>query len=633
MIKYLQLELVVIGPVLTKGSEPGDPGLDAVTLRNPDGTLILNGKHLHGRAKHAAFELADLANNHDLGDWARNMLGPVAPKDESARGDGSWEPLRSSISFEELRCGALVGRTSKPRDYRLEKDELTGAGKDRMLGIFERAGEHGEPLHFSGRVRIVYKDESGAKTDLDNLLRALRWLTNVGGVVGSGYGVLQSVSLKPCDPPPGLVTKTGTGAIPDSITMDIEFAEPFCMAAPHLDENIYQCLDYVPGAAIAGAIQRARAELNNGPSVRFNTLQKHFDKVRFRHGFPLNSKDKSRPIPAPLSWACITPEPKAPPVLIDVACVGEASMLELAGKEAQIPRFMFDWKSADSDAVAAACGWGKVTKELRTYTAIDPDTGAAMDNKLYSYEMARPEKTIWRAVMDVAEVPAEDRTAFLDELKMLLVESPLLLGKTDASTDITLSDWQAEQPPEPIQVDKDTDLWIVTLTAQTLLLDISELAGAMEPELKSAYKDAWAELERLAAGKPENPLLCLVNYFTNEELVGSNYLHHRFCGTAKPYSPYLMTGAGSVFVLKSDPAKKAEVQKLFGAWLKSGLPLREWAKTKFARNSYLGDYWSNCPFIPQNGFGEIVVNHPIQTNLLHQKLGVKAIAVKNGGAQ
>jgi hypothetical protein len=74
------------------------------------------------------------------------------------------------------------------------------------------------------------------------------------------------------------------------------------------------------------------------------------------------------------------------------------------------------------------------------------------------------------------------------------------------------------------------------------------------------------------------------------------------------------------------------VQKLFGTWLKSGLPLRKWAKEKFTRDSHSGDYWSNCPFIPQNGFGEILVNHSIQTNLLHQKLGVKAIAVKNGGA-
>src|ERR1035437_5232078 len=143
MIGYFKLEIVVVGPVLTKGSEPGDPGFDAVALRAPDGSLVINGKHIHGRCRHAAMELDRLAGRKNLHDWAIKAFGVEGIEEEANRGEGDWKPVRARLSFEELHCGTPTGGPSDAPDYRLQKNEETEAGEDRMLAVFERAGEHG----------------------------------------------------------------------------------------------------------------------------------------------------------------------------------------------------------------------------------------------------------------------------------------------------------------------------------------------------------------------------------------------------------------------------------------------------------------------------------------------------------
>jgi len=626
MIRYLKLDLVVIGPVLSKGSEPGDPGLDAVALRAPDGSLVFNGKHIHGRCRHAAIELDRLASRKSLHDWAIKAFGPEGIDEEAKRGDGEWKPERARLSFEELHCVTSIARPFDARDYRLEKDEKTEAGNDRMLAVFERAGEHGAQLEFSGLVRVVCESENELEMYRDNLLRALRWLTNIGGEAGIGYGTIQKTSLQPCKTPAGVEGPPLEGVIPDSINLCLSFAEPFCLAEQQLDENIFRCLDWVPGNALAGAIQRAMDDVMLGaPDEEFPTLRNHFNRIRFRHAFPIQPNAKERPIPTPASWVYIKSEKTegvpCKEVLYDVALIREPALFRLDGKDNDyLPNFAPDWKGGEKLA-AKATGWGDVEKELRTYTEIEAETGVAKDKRLYAYELARPENTQWLGAMDMmAEIPADERSTLIEELRALLNQAPLLLGKTDARVSLSLSPNPTKDAPKPQPQDGRTDQWIVTLATQALLLDSTDLAGASQDSLKMAYEDAWNEIG--------NGLLTLEHYFTQETLIGSNYLHHRYRNAALPYYPYLVTEAGSVFVLSSNPGKQKEVQDLFLQLLRTGLSLNAWAIDKFKRDNKPGNYWSNCPFIPQNGFGEIVVNHPVQIALLPEKSGIEVKPIK-----
>jgi hypothetical protein len=50
-------------------------------------------------------------------------------------------------------------------------------------------------------------------------------------------------------------------------------------------------------------------------------------------------------------------------------------------------------------------------------------------------------------------------------------------------------------------------------------------------------------------------------------------------------------------------------QQKIKKWFEQGLPLPDWAKKEYL-NDDKSD-WSSCPYLPQNGYGEIAVNLPI----------------------
>lgn len=639
MVRYFDLELVVVGPVLSKGSEPGDPGLDAVALRSPDGSLVINGKHIHGRCRHAAMELAELSGNSNLGNWAVTAFGPKSIQKESERGSGDWKPTRSRLSFEELRCTYRSEATRIPRDFRIKKDDQTEAGEEQMLAVAERAGEHGAELKFAGKVRVVCESDQDFGKHRANLLRALRWLTNIGGVIGAGYGVLRNVKLTVCETPPGMSEFELDGPIPNSVKLRLNFSEPFCLAAPQLDENIFRSLDYVPGGAIAGAIQRALCDVTLGtsqtPSEAFPTLCKHFNDIRFRQAFPATQPSKVRPIPTPLSWVSITrakeaKEGKEATILADVALVGDPALFKIDEIE-YVPNFQPDWKGKEDVQVRKATGWVRVAKELRTYTEIERTTGVAKKERLYGYELVRPENTDWVAAMDIPIMEEVHCKSFFTELQKLLNEAPLLLGKTDARATLSISSLSQSDELKPHN-DKDSpDYWIATLASDALLLNIEDLAGKSQVEFEAAYRSAWQEIGQSATRMIESPAV-LQHYYSLEKLVGGNYLYHRFRDRNQPYAPYLITCAGSVFVLTSDPNDRSAVQEMFRGLLRTGLPLIGWAKERFKREDltgqeHPGDYWENCPFIPNNGYGEIVVNHQAQIERLHMQTQIQPTPV------
>jgi len=623
MVHYYRLELDVIGPVLTKSSLPGEPGLDAVALRDPDGALLLNGKHMEGRAKHTAYDLAELSGMGELKTWATDAFGPEDPGTEEKR--AQWEPKRGDITFEDLRCCAKAGEPQPAgRDFRLKMDEERGTGEDRMLGVLERAAEHGERMLFGGLVRIAAVSEENLKNHAANLLRSLRWITSVGGEAGIGYGVLQSVRLTACKTiPEGFVGDPAAAG--EAMDIGITFAAPFCLAAPQLNQNIYEGLDTVPGNAIAGAIMRALQDVEpnrNGSS--YPRLRHWFNDIRFRHASPAKSDSPTRPMVVPLSWVSVEG------TLVEAALTPQPALFKLRGdQDFHAPRFVHDWKSDNEAAADKLLKRTEVLRELRTYTQIDRSTGVAKDEKLYSYELVRPEGFMWNTTLDLSAVKdevvdtktvtaAEVRKKLLDELSDLLNKSPLLFGKTSARAKLSLAAGSEPALPKPFtELGKD-DLWIVLLLTPALILNASEMVGAGGSELSAAYKNIWQEF---TGG--QDSALTLVRYFTRESLVGGNYLYRRFQDKSKDYFPYLLTDAGSVFVLSSKPEDQTKAQDQLKKLLTGGLPLPQWAVQHFRRANHDGDYWQNCPFLPQNGYGEIAVNRQEQLGRLPKELDIE----------
>ena len=615
MVKYLKLVLNVSGPVLTKASLPTDPQLDAIALRDPHGNLLVNGKHVEGRCSHAAPALARY-DGETLKAWSRNAFGPQ----EQVR--TRWEPSRGKVTIEDLVCAPHrdVVTQHRPqerlsqhsgREFRLERDDDRETGKDRMLAVLERAGAHEEELAFSTFVRVVYDSEEDCERHVSNLLHCLRWLLSLGGEAAIGFGQLKKATLEDATTPTGGTSSMQRKMDLSSVNVCVsffsdqqgeEFLAPFCLAGPQLDQNVYVGRDYITGGAIAGAVKRALDDISAGMTGQdFPNLRQYFDQIRFRHAFPASRESVKRPFVTPMSWVF------AGSRLLDVSLADAPAVFEVDEKT-EVPRFQHDWKAEEWDVALINTGWQKVTRELRTYTKIAHETGVAEPEKLYSYELIRPEGVEWRSVIDLSRIPAGARQDLLDELISAANRAPLLFGKTDARCKMSLSSGEKCQTfPEPIPQNYSEDLWIVVLASSALLLDAQALPAADEAALRQAYSEAWQEIG--------GDLFSLERYFARESLTGSEYLHRRFRGFGSVYSPFLLTDPGTVFVLSSPPQAQEKAKLFWKECLQTGLPLRRWAVERFRREGEPGDYWRNCPFIPQNGYGEVIVNSPVHFEL------------------
>ena len=160
---------------------------------------------------------------------------------------------------------------------------------------------------------------------------------------------------------------------------------------------------------------------------------------------------------------------------------------------------------------------------------------------------------------------------------------------------------RAPRPPAPAIPSRESggDLCLITLQSPCLLANSSELVGKRTPqELHTAYAKAWHDLS--------DNSFDLVRYYAQQSLQGGLYLYKTFQEGSDKYTPYLLTNAGSVFLLKVTDAAKAATH--LKKWQTGGLPVPAWARDHFARNGKDGADWSNQPFVPENGFGEIAVN-------------------------
>jgi len=120
--------------------------------------------------------------------------------------------------------------------------------------------------------------------------------------------------------------------------------------------------------------------------------------------------------------------------------------------------------------------------------------------------------------------------------------------------------------------------WAEDHYAVTLETDAVLACGG---DAQDAYAEYW---ERVCSGAE------LVNFFASQRLAGG-YIGMRFQMTPGRYAPFMLTEAGSVFLLKGDIAEG--LQSLIHDGLPS--PIIEGTVTD----------WRTCPFQPENGYGRI----------------------------
>jgi hypothetical protein len=557
--------LKVKGPVLTRSSAIGEPGFDAVMARGkfpgpagPEERFYLPGALVKGLLREAWQELSAAAPSY--GTWARLWLGDQAsgPTDS---------PQRGALHFTDFVDASTPAASGQPARYRIQLEETRGAASAQMIQVIESPYAPGSELTFQGTIRTTVHDP---RMD-DAILRGLLWIRAAGGNRGIGFGEVLGASLTRRSATPA----HSTAPSGDAWNLRLSFSQPVVFSKRRISGNLFESGEVIPGAALTGAIATMI-----GGKPGFDELAAELSSLRFTHAFPA-SAGKPRPLQVPLSLVKLDKEDPKNAIRLPSPPPGNRAS------------FRIDWKENQIKAVFEQAGWPvPLSRDLRVRTAIASEVRKARDEGLFAWQALVPHGLEWVAAADVSALSPTAR----DQLASLLSFGIEPLGKTKACATVSLE----KAPPLDVPA---ADDYIVTLQTPALLIDPAQLhpaRGAEVQALRSEYERAWREL---------SPALTLVNYFGACSLVGGEYYHRRF-RLRQQYKPYLLTDAGSTFLLKPCEGQQEPARAALQQFARTGLPLRQSICTYYSIPELRSQQWEFCPYTPNNGYGEIVVNPP-----------------------
>jgi len=621
------LRLTLKGPILTQSSSPWTWGIDLVAARNTDNRFYLPGTLLAGKLNQAWQELQSAVKGEH---WFK----PDVEKWLGERHENKF-PKTKQLFFSDLVYGKKEQITPTTLLNRIQIDRERGAVAPHQLVMIENPFLSGDEYMFVGALHFFAANQTEADDIVRHVDAGLRWTGQLGAMRSVGFGIVEQVEVEYTTDSIRLIQKPEPYA---KAIYDIAIRPlyPFCISGKPVADNLFESETIIPGGATLGAIattwnqlcgrKDGRGRVDEGLDDKLRpTLKKYFSDIHISHAFP-SAVSRQRPIAIPLSLVTIpveddlanksngkksvdSGETKKTYQLHDVAQLEGPCLID--GK---VPAFAIDWKGHIFSEIMAEYGWPDVAKELRTRTAIHPDSLRAAEGELFSYEQTVPKQEAWYAKLDLSRIPADtDKNAIYQELRSLLSEGIAALGKTKTPASV-------EWLQEPIKASQLSDTkpingknWVITLQTDTLLgapVGLDESSG--KQALQDMYCTAWSELS--------GNKLKLVRCFARQRLSGGDYRKNVFRNQSKNYYPWLLTEAGSVFVLEADQDDADTAETLILNWLNQGLPLSDVTLKFYGINSEPSKQWQDCPFIAQNGYGEIAVNLPLHRQLKPNKI-------------
>ncbi|MBI5409181.1 MAG: hypothetical protein HZA14_07435 [Nitrospirae bacterium] len=573
--------LKIRGPILCKATATSAWGIDATFAIDYTGRPVIERSHIKGKLREALRELGVDPNN--IITW----LGK-----EEDRETGMLE-----ITDFYSNC--------RPEHDAYEK-RLTRTRMDRKRGVVEetalvfmenRFPLRSEPYEWEGTITFFAEDEdTGQAGEIHDAVKAgLKWIAAFGSEKSVGLGRLKSVKTElnceavniPAPFPAPLSAEKW-------FTVTIKPSEPLLIGGVKRKSSTYmESETIIHGGMIKGALAETLNQIcgakkytdappiddvhNSAVKEKYPNLAKHFSDIRFTHAFP-SKYPEQRPVVIPYSAVSSRGD-----------CRDAALCKEPKPINGSAPIFQVDWKDKD---YPGGFGWPSLRRISRTRTAIDEELRRAEENRMFTYGYVCPKDEDGVDVVWVGwvKLPDVDTGALQSELEDA-IRRVTRLGKRRSRVEIKIKPQMcgsAQTERQPIE----NGLIIVALQSDALMADPDELLKKQTADkLKKLYEAYWSEV--FGSNTVE-----LVRFFAHQRLLGG-YLGRRMAGG---YYPFYLTGAGSVFVLKADKALEC-VNK----WKNNGLPVPAWAKKKYG-NGKGEDLWQRCPFVPQNGYGEVAVN-------------------------
>lgn len=639
IVVHLKIKLLVEGPILSGSTALQIPGIDAAMARDGNGDPYLPYSLVKGKLRQSW---------HDFGDAMGQAYGSRAPNPDELLGPKprSNDPEGIDSNGPHWQLGRLRFTDFVQKDHQIRRDSLITrihidekslAAAQGQLQVIESCFAAGEQVPFEGTIRFVAHDLDEVEPLTKLIVAGLKYSPNYGAEKSIGFGrtldahieqlqlwSMQSAEqnlrtlaqrLYPQHQVSGKESINSTSR-PSAITkypFALNVHAPFVLGWRQSSGNIFESEESISGAVLKGILAEVMRQLTPGQrtadvgklsSSTFPALQKHFSKLRLSHAFPT---DKTK---QPLQRAVQVPQSL---VNGNVDVSHFKSVNEYLQCHDSAVRFQTDWKSDDWGTAGQLFPYPDLERELRVRTQIDPDKRRAKDENLFAYEMIRPDGLCWTGWIDVTDIPEEDRCKLLDEIDSLSQSGMLGLGKTKAACDWSiLQDLESAHPSTPLTGSETR--YVLTLQTSALLCDPRPLSPEKLAQAQSPQQALFDEYQK-CFHQLSDGCLKLSHFFATQSLAGG-FLHWRY-RHGQVYNPWLLTDAGSVFVLEpseNESGRFGTAHEVIQLWNERGIPvpanlLQVYCELDVGMaHTEQSEVWDACPFIPHNGYGEVTVN-------------------------
>ena len=596
----LEITLTMEGPLLSQSTDPDGFEMDAVVARNHKGEPYIPGTLVSGKLRQAWEELSGAATQDVK--WFQPEIDQWLGKSNQ-----HGFPLTKHLVFTDFVLKPQQNSLITTPRKRIKIDQDRGAVDKHQLVIIENPFVSGEEYHFIGKLHFFSPSTIGTDNIIQHITAGIQWFSQLGSLRTIGFGHVVNAEITDIRKNPlKQVTKPNFDVVRVGLQIDPEY--PFCIPGKTLANNLFESKGIIPGAAILGSIATTINHLTgqqgnkiaNINDSNYDALIRNFNKLRITHAFPGNHN--KRPVVAPLSLVRVAKDK----IYYDVSQVSQPCLIH-----EKAPDFAVDWKDQKNTLKEYPWpyirmenwGWESLNFELRVRTAIDRKKLRSAENELFAYEQIIPDNKHWYAELDLSRIDEKERGYVLAHLQSLTSQGIIGLGKTKTPVKLTFTNEIAPVFAVDNSNPVGTKQWVITLQTDMLLGSperLDETSGA--EELKEMYLETWQELS--------DNILTMTRYFARQKLSGGRHRYKIFKQDTNDYlyRPWLLTEAGSVFVLEANDNQVDVAQNLIKKWQEQGVPISRSACSYYRINSDPEKQWQYTPFIPQNGYGEIAVN-------------------------
>lgn len=616
----LKVELTVRAPFISAGGADGVRGLNKLFIRGSDGKIAVNGSHIKGKLREAIKELIEKhAISESFG--IIDLFGPEKKNTTKtlpdAQGSDASNNYRKKgrLRFSDFivistsmqaECQANQKRLTKVRI-----NSTTGTSKEQCLQMVENIFDSGTPVTLSGTISFFAETEE-ANSTAETLVTGLKWITALGGSKGSGFGRLERVTAS--------VSTSETVSVPAlhaeqrEFDIHLEFLDDLLIGGIKKASYFVESETVIPGGAIKGSLARflnrlcgtmpdwmAIDMLNSAVSTQFPLLAEHFSRIRCAHAFPVSIESGHRPVAIPFSAVTVKKDKE----VYDVALLDRASL----DTHSRITSFQINWKSGDE--TRREFGWVMPEIINKTRTAIHEKFKRAEDESLYTFQYLTPfqpreaghgeclKKIKWITNIRLPELDSEKQKQLADEFFDAINQGWQYLGKRDARFCFSAHEPEPHSFHERFEeeaLERYDGQAIVVLQTDALMFDGKTLAESERayPDLRRSYMNFWHEVTEGS---------CVMKRFFARQKFAGGYQAKYDYQLHDHYYPYILTEAGSVFVLDIKELEKAD--NILKRLRLSGLPLPSDITNLIPDDT---EAWRKCPFVPENGYGEIKIN-------------------------